>query len=220
MSNTIIVLISGNGSNLQAIIDSIKTTDLAITIAAVISNKADAYGLTRAKSAGIATTVIDHTQYKSRELFDRELTQEIDHYSPDIIVLAGFMRILSDEFVTRYSGKLINIHPSLLPLYRGLHTHKRALQDNATQHGASVHFVTPELDAGAVLVQGIVPVKKDDNENTLATRVHQIEHIIYPQAIKLLIKNTVELKSESIYINTQLLQQPTRYYLKNSEVNE
>jgi phosphoribosylglycinamide formyltransferase-1 len=211
---TIVVLISGNGSNLQAIIDYINATHLAVNIASVISNTADAYGLTRAKLAGITTTVIDHTHYTHRELFDRELAQEIDLYSPDIIVLAGFMRILSEEFVTRYSGKLINIHPSLLPLYRGLHTHKRALRDNATQHGASVHFVTPELDAGAVIVQGIVPVKKNDNENTLATRVHQIEHIIYPQAIKLLLKNTVELTSESIYINQQLLEQPTQYYLK------
>jgi phosphoribosylglycinamide formyltransferase-1 len=134
-------------------------------------------------------------------------------YSPDIIVLAGFMRILTPDFVTRYTGKLINIHPSLLPLYRGLQTHKRVLQDRGSQHAASVHFVTPELDSGAVIVRGIVTVKKEDTENTLTTRVHQIEHIIYPQAVKLLVENNVELKGGDIFINKQLLKQPKQYYL-------
>ena len=216
MSNTrIVVLISGNGSNLQAIMDHISAGEIDANIAAVISNKVNAYGLKRAKLAGIKTYVVDHTQFSTRELFDRSLMKIIDPYWPDIIVLAGFMRILTTEFVMRYSGKLINIHPSLLPLYRGLHTHRRVLADKRTQHGASVHFVTPELDAGAVLIQGVVPVKKEDNEETLSARVHQIEHIIYPQAVKLLANYKVELRANNIYINNQLLEQPKQYQLKN-----
>ncbi|MCK5917085.1 MAG: phosphoribosylglycinamide formyltransferase [Cocleimonas sp.] len=210
----LIVLISGSGSNLQAIIDHIDAGEINANILSVISNKANAYGLERAKAAGIATAIVDHTQYDSRELFDQSLAEIIDQSSPDIIILAGFMRILTETFVMRYVGKLINIHPSLLPLYRGLHTHKRALQDKTTQHGASVHFVTPELDAGAVIVQGVVSIKNNDNEETLAARVHQIEHIIYPQAVKLLTENKVELKADHVYINNQLLQQPKQYYLK------
>lgn len=204
----IVVLISGNGSNLQAIIDSIDTGHIEAKISAVISNKANAYGLKRAELAGIETYIIDHTHYSSRGLFDQSLVEIIDQHNPNIIVLAGFMRILTAEFVMRYKGQLINIHPSLLPLYRGLHTHKRALEDNATQHGASVHFVTPDLDAGAVLIQGIVTVEKNDSEETLSNRVHQIEHIIYPQAVKLLTNNKVELRADSIYINNRLLEQP------------
>ncbi|MCK5896887.1 MAG: phosphoribosylglycinamide formyltransferase [Cocleimonas sp.] len=209
----IVVLISGNGSNLQAIIDTISKGEINANITQVISNKANVYGLIRAESASIDTTVIDHTHYENRELFDQALAKKIDHYSPDIVVLAGFMRILTKEFVTHYSGRLINIHPSLLPLYRGLHTHKRALQDNVSQHGASVHFVTIELDAGAVITQGIVPVKKNDTETVLAARVQTIEHIIYPHAIKLLTENTVTLTADTIYINNQRLKQPEKYYL-------
>jgi phosphoribosylglycinamide formyltransferase-1 len=207
----IVVLISGNGSNLQAIIDHINNGSIKANISAVISNKTNAYGLKRAKLAGIETHIVDHTHYTIRESFDQSLAKVIDLYCPDIIILAGFMRILTSEFVTRYTGKLINIHPSLLPLYRGLHTHKRALEDNATQHGASVHFVTPELDAGAVLIQGVVTVKKNDTEKTLSNRVHQIEHIIYPQAVKLLTNNKVELRAENIYINNRYLKQPQQY---------
>jgi phosphoribosylglycinamide formyltransferase-1 len=209
----LVVLISGNGSNLQAIIDTLNASEINASIASVISNKADAYGLERAKSANIPTAVVDHTHYASRELFDQSLANVIDQNSPDIIVLAGFMRILTPNFVMGYAGKLINIHPSLLPLYRGLQTHKRALQDHAGQHGASVHFVTPELDSGAVITQGIVSIEKNDTEETLAARVHQIEHIIYPQAVKLLVENAVDLRGDDIFINEQLLQQPKRYYL-------
>lgn len=213
-SNTrIIVLISGNGSNLQAIIDHIGTGKIKASISAVISNNANAYGLKRAELAGIETHIIDHTHYSTRELFDQSLAKVIDPYNPNIIILAGFMRILTAEFVTHYKGKLINIHPSLLPLYRGLHTHKRALEDHATQHGASVHFVTPKLDAGAVLIQGIVTVEKNDTEAILSDRVHQIEHIIYPQAIELLTNNNVKLKADSIYINNHRLEQPKQYNL-------
>lgn len=209
----IVVLISGNGSNLQAIINNVKSGEIEATISAVISNKESAYGLKRAAAERIPTSIVDHTQYDSREAFDQALMQMIDAYSADIIILAGFMRILTAGFVTRYTGKLINIHPSLLPLYKGLNTHQRALQDNVNQHGASVHFVTPELDAGAVLIQGIVDVKTDDTEDTLAKRVHRIEHIIYPKAVKLLTENTVVLESGIIFINSVELSQPKQYQL-------
>lgn len=215
-SNTrIVVLISGNGSNLQAMIDHINLGNIKATISAVISNKANVYGLKRAELADIETHIIDHTHYATRMLFDQSLADIIDQYRPNIIILAGFMRILTPEFVIRYTGKLINIHPSLLPLYRGLHTHKRVLENGATQHGASVHFVTPELDSGAVIIQGLVTVKKNDTEETLSNRVHQIEHIIYPQAVKLLTENKIELKADSIYINNHLLEQPKQVSLEN-----
>ena len=145
---------------------------------------------------------------------DFEIDAIIDQYLPDIIVLAGFMRILTAGFVGKYTGKLINIHPSLLPLYRGLHTHKRALEDKATQHGASVHFVTPELDSGAVIMQGVVDVKPQDTEESLAQRVHQIEHIIYPQAVKLLTSSKVELVGDDIKVDGVVLEKPNKYYLQ------
>jgi len=211
----LVVLISGNGSNLQAIINSLNADDINADIALVISNKANAYGLERAILADIPTAVVDHKDYANRELFDQSLARIIDQYSPDIIVLAGFMRILTPNFVMGYAGKLINIHPSLLPLYRGLETHKRVLQDLASEHGASVHFVTPELDSGAVIAQGIVSIEKDDTEDILAARVHQIEHIIYPQAVKLLVENAVDLRGDDIFVNEQLLQQPKRYHLNS-----
>ena len=179
----IVVLISGNGSNLQAIIDQIETGNINAEISAVISNRADAYGLKRAEKAGIANEFLDHKAFDSRESFDKELRKSIDKYEPDLLVLAGFMRILTDAFVEHYHGRMINIHPSLLPLYRGLHTHRRALADKQIEHGASVHFVIPELDAGVVIMQGIVAVEPDDTEDTLAERVHVIEHFIYPKTV-------------------------------------
>ena len=140
--------------------------------------------------------MLDHTQFLDRESFDQSLAQIIHSYEPDLIILAGFMRILSDGFVKQFNDKLINIHPSLLPKYKGLHTHKRALQDKQKEHGASVHFVIPELDAGKVILQGVVPVKPDDTEETLADRVHKIEHIIYPEAVKLIMQNKFKNSSE------------------------
>ncbi|HIO93106.1 MAG TPA: phosphoribosylglycinamide formyltransferase [Leucothrix mucor] len=215
MSNpkNIIILISGNGSNLQAIIDQIELGKINANIAAVISNKKNARGLQRATLANIPTHIVDHTHYSTRDDFDQALVKIIDGYSVDIIVLAGFMRILTPNFVTRYQGKLINIHPSLLPLHRGLHTHRRALEDSVTQHGASVHFVTPELDAGAVLIQGVVPVRKNDTETSLAERVHIIEHLIYPAAVKLLVDNTIKLKDNNIFINGSCLIKAKQYCL-------
>lgn len=154
----IVVLISGNGSNLQAIIDACKTNKIKGTLRAVFSNKADAFGLERARKAGIATHTLIASQFDSREDYDRELMHEIDVYAPDVVVLAGFMRILSPAFVSHYAGRLLNIHPSLLPKYPGLHTHRHALENGDEEHGTSVHFVTDELDGGPVILQAKVPV--------------------------------------------------------------
>ena len=198
----IVVLLSGNGSNLQKIIEQIESGEIKAEICAVISNRADAYGLERAEKAHIHNLVLEHTHFSDRESFDQSLAQIIDSYEPDLIVLAGFMRILSTTFVEHFKGKLINIHPSLLPKYKGLHTHKRALENKDVEHGATVHFVIPELDAGEIILQGVVPVKAGDNEESLAKRVHQIEYIIYPKAIKWL--------AEGKTIN---LDKPARVYL-------
>lgn len=185
MSNPcrVVVLISGSGSNLQALIDGQKAGDLAISIKAVISNRPNVMGLTRAKNAGISTVTLDHKHFGSREAFDEELAASIDRYQPDLIVLAGFMRILTPEFVRRYQGKMLNIHPSLLPKFQGLHTHKRALEANDSIHGVTVHFVTEELDGGPPVIQAVVPVFENDTEDTLAKRVQMQEHKIYPKAV-------------------------------------
>lgn len=216
MSNAkkLLVLISGKGSNLQALIDSITSDKLNAEIVAVISNRADAFGLERAALANIPAYIIDHHHYETRESFDQSMIDVIDRYHPDLLILAGFMRILSPLFVERYLGQLVNIHPSLLPHYRGLNTHQRALSDKASQHGASVHFVTPELDAGAVLIHGIVTVKSKDTETCLENRVHQVEHIIYPKAIKLLINHHIILDNNRIIFDDKRLVKPKQYYLK------
>ncbi|MEE9309720.1 MAG: phosphoribosylglycinamide formyltransferase [Cocleimonas sp.] len=185
----IVVLLSGDGSNLQAIIDHISSGDIKAEITAVISNHANANGLNRAEKSGIPNIVLEHTHFSDREGFDQSLAQIIDSYEPDLIVLAGFMRILSDGFVEKFQGKLINIHPSLLPKHKGLHTHKRALESGDKEHGATVHYVVPALDSGDTIVQGVVPVKDDDTEESLAQRVHEIEHVIYPQAIQQIIQS-------------------------------
>lgn len=176
----VVVLISGNGSNLQALIDYPARN---YEIGAVISNRADAFGLQRAQNAGIATAVLDHKAFESREAFDLALMSLIDQYQPDLVVLAGFMRILSSAFVQHYAGKLLNIHPSLLPLYKGTHTHQRVLDAGDREHGVSVHFVTEELDGGPVILQAVVPVLADDTAETLAARVATQEHKIYPEAV-------------------------------------
>lgn len=179
----IVVLISGSGSNLQAIIDA-ADDDLPVEICAVISNKADAYGLTRARQVGIETVVVDHTRFKSRQAFDTELSRIIDRFEPGLVVLAGFMRILSDDFVHHYEGRMLNIHPSLLPKYKGTNTHARAIEAGDSEAGCSVHLVTAELDAGPVLLQAKVPILKGDTPETLAARVLEQEHRIYPEAIR------------------------------------
>ncbi len=181
----LVVLISGNGSNLQAIIDNITDKGLPAQIVAVISNKADAYGLERAKKAEIEQCVLSHKDFRDRNQYDLALKELIDGYQPDLIILAGFMRILSNEFVEHYLHKMMNIHPSLLPKYKGLNTHQRVLDAGDKEHGCSVHFVTPELDDGPVILQATVDIKENDTAESLASRVHEQEHRIYPQAIRM-----------------------------------
>lgn len=200
------MLISGGGSNLQSIINACASGQIPATLCAVISNREDAFGLTRAEQAGIPALVLKHQAFSSREDFDHALAALIDEYQPDLVVLAGFMRILSTDFVTRYLGRLINIHPSLLPKYPGLDTHRRALQAGDQTHGASVHFVIPELDAGPVIIQGIVTVQPDDNPETLANRVlTQVEHRIYPQAIEWLATHRVAYQGGVVLLDKEPL---------------
>ncbi|MFI4954638.1 MAG: phosphoribosylglycinamide formyltransferase [Gammaproteobacteria bacterium] len=180
----LIILISGNGSTLQAIINAIKHQQLHAEISAVISNRADAYGLERAQQANIPTQVISHKDYPTREQFDQALQKTIDAYAPNLVVLAGFMRILTPKFVTHYLGRLINIHPSLLPAYRGTHTYERALAANEQQHGTSVHYVTEELDGGPLIAQTSLPILPEDTAETLRVRTQQLEHRFYPQVIE------------------------------------
>jgi phosphoribosylglycinamide formyltransferase 1 len=178
------ILISGSGSNLQAFIDACAAPDFPCEIALVLSNKADAFGLERARRAGISAAAIDHRAFPSRDGFDAALRERIDASAPDLVILAGFMRILGADFVRHYLGRLLNIHPSLLPKYPGLHTHQRAIDAGDSEHGASVHFVTEELDGGPLIVQARVPVLADDTPDTLAARVLEQEHRIYPLAAR------------------------------------
>lgn len=176
----IVILISGRGSNMEALLRA----QLPATIAAVISNDPFAKGLATARANGIAAAAVDHRQFAGRDAFDAALAAEIDRHAPDLVVLAGFMRILTPGFVKRYSGRLLNIHPSLLPSFPGLHTHRRALEAGVRLHGCSVHFVTPDLDSGPIVIQAAVPVLAGDTEDTLAARVLAEEHRIYPQAVR------------------------------------
>lgn len=205
MPCNVVVLISGSGSNLQALIDSCTHDDNPARIRAVISNRADAYGLQRAEQAGIATRVLDHKHYDGREAFDAALIEAIDAHQPDLVVLAGFMRILSPGFVKHYSGRLINIHPSLLPRHKGLHTHQRALEAGDTEHGCSVHFVTEELDGGPLVVQAVLPVLADDTAERLASRVHQQEHRIYPLAVRWFAEGRLRLGAQGAMLDGQPL---------------
>jgi phosphoribosylglycinamide formyltransferase 1 len=187
----IVILISGRGSNMQSLLDA----QLPCQIAAVISNRAEAQGLATAQSYGITTAVVSHTNYADRAAFDAALAEEIDRHAPDVIVLAGFMRILTAGFVERYHGKLINIHPSLLPAYTGINTHERALQDGVKIHGCTVHFVTPTLDVGPIIIQAAVPVLHDDTADSLAARVLHEEHRIYAQAVRWICLEQVRLNA-------------------------
>lgn len=189
---SIVILISGRGSNMEAML----AADLPCRIAAVISNKADAKGLETARAHGIATAVVAHAEHASRELFDAALAAEIDRHQPDLVVLAGFMRILGDAFVRRYHGRLMNIHPSLLPAFPGLHTHRRAIEAGCRIHGCTVHFVTPALDNGPVVIQAAVPVLEDDSEETLAARVLAQEHVAYPQAVRWFVEGRLTLAAD------------------------
>ncbi len=180
----VVVLISGSGSNLQALIDGSRAGDLPIDIVAVVSNRPSVLGLTRAQEANIPTAVLDHKNFADRESFDNALMDIIDNFQPELVLLAGFMRILSVAFTQHYAGKMLNIHPSLLPKFQGLHTHQRALDAGEKRHGVTVHFVTAELDGGPAIVQASVPILPGDDAKCLATRVQQQEHIIYPLAVK------------------------------------
>jgi phosphoribosylglycinamide formyltransferase 1 len=183
----LVILISGRGSNMRSIIEAINHQQLDATVAAVISNRPDAAGLEYASSQSIPTKIIDHKAFADRDSFDRALAQQIDEFKPDYVILAGFMRILTAEFVEHYQNKLINIHPSLLPKFKGLDTHQRAIDAGEKEHGASVHFVTAELDDGPVIMQAKVQVMPDDSAQTLAARVLEQEHQLYPAAIQKLV---------------------------------
>lgn len=203
-----VALISGGGSNLQAIIDAIQHHNLEIELCCVISNRADAYGLVRAEQAGIHTEQLDHKKFDSREAFDEALMQRIDHYDPQLVILAGFMRILTAKLVRHYLGRMLNIHPSILPKFTGLKTHQRAIDAGEKQHGATVHFVTEELDGGPLIIQGTVPVLGDDTANSLAQRVLFIEHVIYPQAIRWFAQGRLQLKEGNTLFDGQVLNAP------------
>ncbi|MCX7195005.1 MAG: phosphoribosylglycinamide formyltransferase [Proteobacteria bacterium] len=199
---SIVILISGLGSNLRALLEA----DLPCRVAAVISNRAAAPGLEIAKKHGITTRVVAHNSHPDRESFDSELAICIDEYQPDLIVLAGFMRILTPQFVTRYQNKLINIHPSLLPAYSGLNTHTRALRDGVKIHGCTVHFVTSDVDHGPIIIQAAVSVLMDDTPATLAARVLHQEHRIFPQAIRWFCNDDIHLSAEGKVLMKRLEQ--------------
>ncbi len=194
----IVILISGRGSNMEAILRAAVAEKWPAQIVAVISNKAGAAGLKTAEAAGIAAVTIEHRDYADRDSFDRALSEAIDRFAPDLVVLAGFMRILTAAFVTHYHGRLLNIHPSLLPSFPGLATHQQALDAGVKFHGATVHFVTPELDHGPIVEQAVVPVREDDTESLLAARVLEQEHVIYPRAVRDIIEGRVWLDGERV----------------------
>ncbi len=211
----IVILISGSGSNLQAIIDAAENNALPVEIRAVISNRPEAMGLQRASRAGLRTEVVDHTQYENRAAFDTALAACIDQFEPRLVVLAGFMRLLTDELVNRHLGRMMNIHPSLLPMFKGLNTHARALaafhRGEITEHGASVHFVTPELDGGPVIIQARVPIETDDTPESLATRVLSVEHKIYPLAIRWFAEGRLRLQSNKVWLDDEPLAAPVQF---------
>lgn len=221
MTLRLVVLLSGSGSNLQAILDAcgqgqgqslaaLPATPIAARVVGVLSNKADAFGLTRAQQAGVDTAVLAHGNFPDRDRFDAAMADIIDAWQPDVVVLAGFMRILSAGFVTRYSGRLLNIHPSLLPKYKGLHTHQRALDAGDSEHGCSVHFVTPELDGGPVIAQAVVGVRTDDTAESLAARVHVAEHDLYPAVLGWLAQQRLSLQHGQIMLDGAPLLAPCR----------
>jgi len=205
---SIVILISGSGTNLQAIIDAVAAGQINASISAVFSNRADAKGLDRARQQHINAVIIDQNQYDDRASYDQALISEIDKYKPDLIVLAGFMRILSEEFISHFNNIILNIHPSLLPEFKGLHTHRRALEASKKTHGASVHFVSNELDSGPVVIQAEVPVLGDDTEESLAGRVLQQEHVIYPMAIAWFIDGRLKLNGNKALLDNIELHRP------------
>jgi len=203
----IAVLISGGGSNLQSIIDHIEQGHINAELACVISNNPDAFGLVRAQHANIPTHVIEHKNHATREAFEQELIKTLNVYNIKLIILAGFMRVLSPTFINEYQGNILNIHPSLLPKYTGLHTHARALDADDSEHGCSVHFVTADLDEGPLVIQAKVKVEKSDTADVLAARVLEKEHIIYPLAVKWFCENRLALKNSKVHLDDSPLEQ-------------
>ena len=203
----IAVLVSGNGSNLQALIDA----NLSGQIIGVLSNKADAYALQRAEKANIATTVISHKDYPNRESFDDAMHQQLLAWEVDLVILAGFMRILTPNFVSQWQGKMLNIHPSLLPFYKGMNTHQRVLNTGDRLHGCTVHFVTAELDAGQSIAQSAIQVSLHDNVESLAQRVHELEHFIYPQVAEWLCNGQLTWTNGQAYFNKKPLERPIQF---------
>lgn len=209
----IVVLVSGRGSNMEAIVRTCRAEGWNARVAAVIANRADAGGLAYARAHGIATAVVEHRAHASREAFDAALAEAVDAHRPDVVVLAGFMRVLGAAFVARYAGRLVNIHPSLLPAFPGLHTHRRALEAGCKLAGATVHLVTADLDHGPILIQAVVPVRPDDDEHTLAARVLAEEHVIYPRAVRWLVDDALDIDGSIVVHRTgepQLLLPPGR----------
>jgi phosphoribosylglycinamide formyltransferase-1 len=201
----LLILISGNGSNLQSFIDQCQSGEFPASICAVISNRPGAFGLKRAEKANIATRTIDHSLFDSRADFDQQLIEAIDEYSPDLVVLAGFMRILTPGFVKHYHGRLLNIHPSLLPKYPGLNTHQRAIDAGDCEAGATVHFVTEELDGGPAVIQAAVPVMTSDDADSLAIRIVEFEHKIYPESAKWFAQGRLKLEDNQAVLDGRVL---------------
>jgi len=202
---SIVVLISGSGSNLQAILDACSAGFVPGRVSAVISNKASAYGLQRAETAGVQGFVLSHKNFTDRQSYDQALIELIDQQQPDLVVLAGFMRILTAEFVAHYQGRLLNIHPSLLPKYQGLNTHQRAMDAGDTEHGCSVHFVTAELDGGPVVLQAKVPIFPEDDVQAVAERVHEQEHRIYPLVVRWFCQERLQQQADQALLDGQVL---------------
>jgi len=200
----VVILISGRGSNLQAMLEETRTGKLPIEIRAVISNNPAAEGLQRARAAGVPAEIIDHRDYAERSQFDAALMRAIDRHAPRLVILAGFMRILGEAFIRHYAGRLLNIHPSLLPAFKGINTHARALAAGAAQHGASVHFVTNDLDGGPVIVQASVPVRAGDTADTLAARVLHEEHRILPLAIRWFAEERLSIRNGQVLLDGEI----------------
>ncbi|MBV8603478.1 MAG: phosphoribosylglycinamide formyltransferase [Pelomonas sp.] len=198
----IVILISGRGSNMEAIVKACAAEGWPARVAAVLSNKPGAAGLEFAAAHGIATGVVDHKAFAGREDFDAALMQAIDAHAPDLVVLAGFMRILTPGFTAHYAGRMLNVHPSLLPAFTGLRTHARALEAGCKFHGATVHFVTHELDHGAIVAQAVVPVRAGDNEATLGARVLKLEHRMYPAAVRWFVEDALRVEENGVVVQT------------------
>jgi phosphoribosylglycinamide formyltransferase-1 len=202
------ILISGNGTNLQAFIDAVASGSLRVQIAVVVSNRPDAFGLTRARDANIPTECVRNEDFPDRAAFDAALADTLSRYEPDLLILAGFMRILTAAFVKRFEGRILNIHPALLPKYPGLNTHQRVIDAGEQWHGSTVHFVTEELDAGPRILQGRVPVLADDTECLLSARVQALEHRIYPEAAALFASGRLEFRNGTTWLDGSTLDEP------------